>query len=157
MKEKTPILDLFLFAAGVAVLAICTGCATKTHHVDLAGMYANQTGTLAVGSIEIQSAPDGTESAMVSYEDDTSWFSDAKAHRIRVLLTGTNSTASAEGIVSNICNAFIMTAPALANGANVSTNGCACSPCKCSSCKCDPCKCDPCKCGKPAATALAEL
>lgn len=118
-KDKVPYLDIALFAAGIALLAVCTGCSGKTHHVDLAGMYATQAGTLAVGSIEIQSAPDGTESAMVSYEDDTSWFSDAKKHNIRILLTGTNSVAAAEGVVSNICAAFVATAPVISDRASV--------------------------------------
>lgn len=89
------------------------GCSAKTHHVDLAGCYATQAGTLAIGSIEVQSAPDGAESAMVSYEDSKAWFSDIKEHRIRILLTGTNSVTAADGIVSNICAAFIATAPTM--------------------------------------------
>ena len=117
MKENkhTPVLDIILFAAGVALLAICTGCATKSRHLDIAGAYLNQAGTVAVGSIEVQSAPEGVESAMVSYEDSAAWFSDAKEHSIRILLTGTNSVTAADGIVSNICAAFTATAPHLSS------------------------------------------
>jgi hypothetical protein len=47
---------------------------------------------------------------MVSYEDSAAWFSDVKEHRIRILLTGTNSVDSADSIVKDICNAFISVA-----------------------------------------------
>ena len=89
MKEKkhTPVLDIILFAVGVALLGICSGCSTKSRHLDISGAYLNQAGTVAIGSIEAQSAPEGVESAMVSYEDSAAWFSDAKEHRIRILLT----------------------------------------------------------------------
>ena len=113
MKTQTPVLDILLFAAGVALLAICSGCATKSRHLDIAGAYVNQAGTVAIGSIEVQSAPEGVESAMVSYEDSAAWFSDVKEHSIRILLTGTNSVTAADGIVSNICAAFTATAPQL--------------------------------------------
>lgn len=115
MKENkhTPVLDIIIFAVGVALLAICTGCATKSRHLDIAGAYVNQSGTVAVGSIEVQSAPEGVESAMVSYEDSAAWFSDVKEHSIRILLTGTNSVTAADGIVSGICAAFTATAPLL--------------------------------------------
>lgn len=93
------------------------GCGGKAHHIDLAGAYANQAGTLAIGSIEIQSAPGEIESAMISYEDSASWFSDIKEHRIRILITGTNSVHSAPSIVSNICETFIATAPVLKESA----------------------------------------
>lgn len=101
--------DIILFFGALALFAIC-GCATKSHHVDLAGCYATQAGTLAIGSIEIQSAPEGVESAMVSYEDSKAWFSDVKEHRVRILLTGTNSVDSADSIVKDICKAFVTVA-----------------------------------------------
>lgn len=137
-KEKAPIFDIIYLVVCLAVFALLAGCATKTRHIDLAGAYASQAGTLAVGSIEIQSAPEGAESAMVAYEDDTSWFSDEKKHKIRILLTGTNSTASAGEIVKDICTAFTATATVLKG------EGCKCAD----GCICSPCKCDPCKCGK---------
>lgn len=98
--------DIILFFGSLGLIALC-GCATKSHHVDLAGCYATQAGTLAIGSIEIQSAPEGVESAMVSYEDSKAWFSDVKEHRIRILLTGTNSVKAADMIVDDICKAFV--------------------------------------------------
>lgn len=119
----------------VTLAATLAGCgSTKSRHLDISGAYVTQSGALAIGSVEAQSAPEGIESAMISYEDSAAWFSDVKEHRIRILLTGTNSTASADGIVSNICAAFTATAPVVL-GANAPA------------CKCDPCKCNPCKCG----------
>ena len=123
---KTPLKDIFLFFGTIALMALLAGCLSNdTHHASFAGMYATQSGTLAIGEVEIQSAPQGTESAMVSYEDDTSWFSDAKKHKIRILLAGTNSVTASPAIVSNICWAFVRAAPLLENGypqISVSTN-----------------------------------
>jgi len=116
MKEKkhTPVLDIILFAVGVALLSICTGCATKTRNIDLDGMYVSEAGTLAVGSIEVMASPEGEESAAIRYAEDTAWLSPStKTHEIKILLTGTNAVCSATSIVSNICAAFTATAPAL--------------------------------------------
>lgn len=116
MKENkhTPVLDIILFAVGVALLAICTGCATKTRNIDLDGMYASEAGTLAVGSIEVMASPEGEESAAIRYAEDTAWLSPStKTHEIKILLTGTNAVHSATSIVSNICAAFTATAPSL--------------------------------------------
>jgi hypothetical protein len=108
--------SLILFAAGVALLAICTGCATKTRNIDLDGMYVSEAGTLAVGSIEVMASPVGEESAAIRYAEDTAWLSPStKTHEIKILLTGTNAIAAADGIVSNICAAFTATAPTIAN------------------------------------------
>lgn len=118
-------MKILLFAAMAAAFVGCSS-ADKSRHLDVSGLYANQSGTFIAGSIEAQSAPEGVESAMVAYEDSKAWLSEQKEHDIRILLTGTNAVTSAESIVSNICAAFIATAPALKGGA----------------CKCDPCKCD---------------
>ena len=101
--------DWMLFILALIAIIIFCGCATKSRHVDIAGAYSSS-GALAIGSVEIQSAPEGTESAMVSYEDSAAWFRDVKEHSIRILLTGTNSVSSAESIVKDICNAFVTVA-----------------------------------------------
>ena len=125
MKEKkhTSVPDLVILAVIITLIVICSGCATKSRHLDISGAYLNQAGTVAIGSIEVQSAPEGVESAMVSYEDSAAWFSDVKEHRIRILLTGTNSVTAADGIVSNICAAFTATAPALSPAGTADTSG----------------------------------
>lgn len=99
-----PILILLLI---VALATFLSGCATKTRSIDLAGMYASESGTLAIGRIEVQSAPEGVESAAIRYTEDTAWLSPTtKTHSIKILLTGTNAVNSAEGIVTSICGAF---------------------------------------------------
>lgn len=123
---------LLFIVAGCAVFGGCT-TADKTRHIDVSGAYANG---MAFGSVEVQTASDESESAMVSYKDSVAWFSDAKEHDIRILLTGTNSVQSAGNIVSNICAAFVATAPVLTDASG--------KACKCGAdCKCEGvCKCD---------------
>ena len=87
--------------------ALLTGCAAKTRNLDLAGMYASEAGTVAIGKIELMSAPDGAESAAIRYKEDTAWLSPGtKTHEVKILLTGTNSVEKADGIVKHICEAF---------------------------------------------------
>ena len=106
MKTKTPIFDIVMFAAGMALLAVCSGCATKTRNIDLDGMYFTEAGSLAIGSIEVMASPAGEESAAIRYAEDTAWLSPStKTHEIKILLTGTNAVHSATSIVSNICAA----------------------------------------------------
>lgn len=95
----------------IAATAILAGCATKTRSIDLAGMYASESGTVAIGKVEVQSSPEGVESAAIRYTEDTAWLSPStKTHSIKILLTGTNAVQSATGIVSSICAAFTATA-----------------------------------------------
>ena len=100
-----------LALATICATALLAGCATKTRSIDLAGMYASDAGTLAIGRIEVQSAPEGVESAAIRYVEDTAWLSPTtKTHSIKILLTGTNAVHSATGIVTSICEAFTATA-----------------------------------------------
>ena len=98
-------------ASIIASAAILAGCASKTRSIDLAGMYASEAGTLAIGRVEVQSSPQGVESAAIRYTEDTAWLSPStKTHSIKILLTGTNAVQSARGIVGSICGAFTATA-----------------------------------------------
>ena len=111
--------DIVLFFSGLALMTLC-GCmsddAEKSRHLDIGGVWTNpKTGTLIAGSIEVQSAPEGVESAMVKYVDDTSLFSDKKKHKINILMTGSNSVQSVTSVVHSICTAFIATAPVIVN------------------------------------------
>lgn len=100
-----------LAIASIIAAAILAGCATKTRSIDLAGMYASESGTLALGKIEVQASPEGVESAAIRYTEDTAWLSPTtKMHSIKILLTGTNAVGSAKGIVKSICSAFTATA-----------------------------------------------
>ena len=107
--------EAWYFALILALAVIFCGCATKTRNLDLDGMYASETGTLAIGSVEVMAAPVGEESASIRYEEDTAWLSPSvKTHEIKIMLTGTNAVSSATGIVENICRAF--TTVAATNG-----------------------------------------
>ena len=100
-----------LALATICATTLLAGCATKTRSIDLAGMYASESGTLALGKIEVQSAPEGVESAAIRYTEDTAWLSPTtKTHSIKILLTGTNAVGSANGIVKSICRTFTATA-----------------------------------------------
>ena len=78
-------------------------------------MYASEAGTVAIGKIELMSAPDGAESAAIRYKEDTAWLSPGtKTHEVKILLTGINSVEKADGIVKHICEAFkVAASPAL--------------------------------------------
>ena len=107
--------DIILFFGALALFALC-GCATKTRSVDMSGMYVTETGTFAIGSIEVMSAPQGEETAAIRYAEDTAWLSPTtKTHEIKILLTGTNSVNNAALIVRDICSAF--------TAVSVTTNG----------------------------------
>ena len=106
---------IILTLGALAILAMC-GCATKTRSVDLNGMYVTDTGTLAIGSIEVMAAPQGEETAAIRYAEDTAWLSPTtKTHEIKIMLTGTNSVGSAKSIVKDICTAFTAVHPANTN------------------------------------------
>ena len=92
----------------LASLALLTGgCRTKTRNLDMAGMYASEAGTLAIGKVEVMSAPTGEESAHIRYKEDTAWLSPStKTHEVKILITGTNAVDKVDRIVKNICEAF---------------------------------------------------
>lgn len=100
-------LTTIIVAASVA--AVVCGCATKTRNVELDGMFAQvDAGMLAIGSVDVMGTPVGEESAIIKYAEDNAWLQPSmKLHSIRILLTGTNSTANVTSVVESICGAFI--------------------------------------------------
>ena len=100
-------LTTIIFAASVA--AVVCGCATKTRNVELDGMFTQaDAGMLAIGSVDVMGTPVGEESAIIKYSEDNAWLQPSmKLHSIRILLTGTNSTANVTSVVESICGAFI--------------------------------------------------
>lgn len=99
-----------------AIAAVASGCATKSRTFDAKGMYVSESGQLAIGYIHVDAIPEGVESAVVHYEEDVALLSPStKTHDIDIILTGTNSVSSSEGVIRAICDAFIQVAPALAN------------------------------------------
>lgn len=109
-KLKLPPFEAWFLARILALAFIFCGCATKTRNVEIDGMYVTDTGTLAIGSVDVMASPLGEESAMIRYEEDTAWLSPStKVHEIKIMLTGTKSTSYAKGIVEEICRAFTAT------------------------------------------------
>lgn len=108
-------------AALIGLAAALTGCVTKTRSIELAGMYASEAGTLAIGSVDIVAAPQGEETATIKYAEDTAWLSPStKLHEIKIVLTGTNAVERSEKIVESICKAFVAVAPT--NRVDAATN-----------------------------------
>lgn len=101
-----------LFCGVLVATAALTGCVTKARSFDAEGMYVSESGQIAVGKIHVDAIPEGTDSAVVHYTEDTALLSPStKTHDIDIILTGTNSVGSAQGIVKAICNAFVKVAP----------------------------------------------
>lgn len=115
---------LIIPAIAILAAALCTtGCATKARSFDAKGMYVSESGQLAVGYIHVDAIPEGTDSAVVHYTEDTALLSPStKTHDIDIILTGTNSVGSAQGIVKAICNAFIKVAPTMPAASGNSTS-----------------------------------
>lgn len=98
-----------------ALAAVAAGCATKSRSFDAKGMYVSDSGQLAVGYVHVDAIPDGVDSAIIHYTEDTALLSPStKTHDIDIILTGTNSVGSAGGIVASICQAFVEVAPSIA-------------------------------------------
>lgn len=139
----------------ISVLAVCAGCATKSRSFDASGMYVSESGQLAIGKIHVDAIPEGTDSAVIHYTEDTAWLSPStKTHDIDIILTGTNSVGSAQGIVESICKAFVEVAPIVSKSdAEASSKG-ATSPIDLAKSNaekkkdCDNCKDDSCVDGK---------
>ncbi len=90
-----------------AISLLLDGCASKTRSAEFDGLYASETGTLAIGSVEVTSAPQGEESAIIKYEEDNAWLAPSmQKHKIKITLTGTNSVEKVDSIVQHICEAF---------------------------------------------------
>lgn len=107
-------MNKMMLLATVAALAF-TGCATKSRSFDAKGMYVSETGQLAVGMVHVDAIPEGADSAVIHYTEDTAPLSPTtKTHDIDIILTGTNSVGSAKGIVKSICDAFVRVAPSIA-------------------------------------------
>ena len=109
----------------MVALAACAaaGCATKSRSFDARGMYASESGQLAIGKIHVDAIPEGTDSAVVHYSEDTAWIHGTKTHDIDIILTGTNSVGKAASIVKHICKAFVKVAPAQAGTGDVKDGG----------------------------------
>lgn len=109
----------FLDESGLALALACalalaagmcmTGCAgPKTRSIEARGMYASDTGQLAIGALTVDAVPENGESAIIHYTEDTAWLSPGlKIHKIHVFLTGASSASCAKDIADVICRAFV--------------------------------------------------
>lgn len=106
-----------MMIAALCAAAALTGCGTtKARSFDARGMYVSDTGQLAVGSVHADAIPDGLDSSVIHYSEDTALLSPStKTHKIDIVITGTNAVTSASGIVDSICKAFIAVAPQAAD------------------------------------------
>ena len=93
----------------VVLIAATSGCTSvKSRSVEVGGMYASDTGQLAIGKVTVDAVPEDGESAIIHYSEDTAWLSPTtKTHKIDVFLTGTESASHAKDIASGICEAFV--------------------------------------------------
>lgn len=115
MKDKIEdVVSAVLAVVSIVVLTIvfavlACGCASdRARNIELEGMYVSQSGTLAIGAVDIMASTTAGESATIKYSEDTAWLSPStKTHEIKIQLTGTNAVASASNIVNSICNAFV--------------------------------------------------
>ena len=99
----------------VALAMFVAGCATKSRSIDVKGMFVSESGQLAIGYGHVDAIPEATDSAIIHYEEDVALLSPStKTHDIDIILTGTNSVSSSEGIVKAICKAFVQVAPSVA-------------------------------------------
>ncbi len=99
------------FACACALILLC-GCATKTRNVEIEGMFTQaESATLAIGKVDVMATPQGEESAIIKYDEDTALLSPStKTHEIKIQLTGTNCVDKVDAIIEHICRAFVPTA-----------------------------------------------
>ena len=113
---------LIAITIAAALAAVLAGCATKSRSFDAKGMYVSESGQLAIGYVHVDAIPEGVESAVIHYEEDVALLSPStKTHDIDIILTGTNSVLSSEGVVKAICDAFVQVMPLAAKNGTAST------------------------------------
>lgn len=110
-----------MLCGAIAAAALLAGCSTtKTRSIDLAGMYASDSGQLAIGSVKVQAIEQGTEAALINYSEDNAWLAPTmKLHEISITLTGTNAVSEASAIVEAIAEAFTEVAPSIKDSTGV--------------------------------------
>ena len=114
---KITAMQLLFICLVVALAYVLTGCATqkKMRDIELKGMYVNgYSEVLALGWGRLTSIPGDKEALAAHYEEDTAWLQpNVKTHKIDIFMVGSNSTANASQILSDICKAFAEVAPAV--------------------------------------------
>jgi len=104
-----------LIFAAILAAAACGCRSPKSRSLDASGMYVSETGRLAIGKIHVDAVPEGEDTAVVHYKEDTALLAPSvKTHAIDVILTGSNSVIFATSIIESICSAFVAVAPKVA-------------------------------------------
>lgn len=112
---KITIMHLAFLVALVALAYCAAGCATKSRSIEIKGMFVSESGQLAIGYGHVDAIPEATDSAVIHYKEDVALLSPStKTHDIDIILTGSNSVSSSQGIVKKICEAFVQVAPSMA-------------------------------------------
>ena len=115
-KGEKKMKKLAIVAALFAAVAVLTGCATKARDVEVDGMYVSDTGTFAIGSVEVTAAPLGEETVFFKYWEDTAWLSPStKTRNCRLNLSGTNTTTKIDLALKEVKEILIHDAPAETN------------------------------------------
>ena len=100
-----------LLAVALGAAFALSGCTSldklKVRSIELDGMYASDTGQVAIGSVDWTTSPENCETAILKLKEDTAWLSPGtKTYDVRVFLTGTNSVSHVEKVVESICRVF---------------------------------------------------
>lgn len=102
-------LAIFGLILAVVLIAATSGCSSvKSRSIETQGMFVSDSGQLAIGRATVDAVPEGVDSAVIHYAEDTAWLSPStKTHKIDIVLTGESSTVNAKEITKGICNAFV--------------------------------------------------
>jgi len=93
----------------VAAFAACVGCQSdRVKDLELEGMFTQaESGTVAIGSIEIQAAPKDSESVSLKMWWDSPLLAPSEVRPCaRLMMSGTNTCAKADEIVKSITKAI---------------------------------------------------
>lgn len=99
---------LLFVAAAVFFAAAACGCRSdRVRDIELEGMFTQaESGTVAIGSVEIQAAPKDSESVSLKMWWDSPLLAPSEVRPCaRLMISGTNSCAKAADIVNAITKA----------------------------------------------------
>ena len=80
---------LLLMVILVVLVAATSGCASsKARSIEAKGLYGSDSGQVAIGRVQVDAIPEGVDSAVIHYTEDTAWLSPStKIHKIARLST----------------------------------------------------------------------
>lgn len=102
--------DLAILGVGLSLMAM-SGCQTfleKTRNLDGEGMTVDKDGKMYIGNVSIQSVDKDAEAFLCDYDEDTALLSPStKTHKIKITMTGAETTKQAPSVVKSICESFL--------------------------------------------------